>query len=313
MITIKNLGCEAFRGFVSVQQTREFPPRGFFGIRGRNLNTGGSSGAGKSSVTHLIAYLLGFSPFPATKQQSFLTKKPLQVWGVLDSPEGLVTIRRGKETSIQVGDEPLITGSVSKVNERLDKLFGVGPDLLRNLTYRPQRKPGLFLSLADADKKQFLSKVLGLEELRRQVKDSSKILADKRDIWIQLQAKVAALDSVAAPKPLFPKEPKGVELDGIFYSTEDIQITLSLVTADLAAQKVIVETAILNEREYREKERVRSTAEKEAIAARCHEYDLRREAEIKVLEEPMDPRHGPEYTQLQDGLKYADGRITEIK
>ena len=313
MITITNIGCESFRAFRDPQQTQDLPSRGFFGIRGKNLTTGGSSGAGKSSLAHLIAYLLGYSPFPASKQQSTLSKKPLQAWCTLESPEGTVVLRRGKETSIRVGDEAEISGSVTKVNERLERLFGVGPDLLRNLTYRPQRRPGLFLSLADADKKQFLSKVLGLEGVRKQTQESIKLVSSASDLVGKREAAVTALKSVATEKPeaIAPRE--GYEIQGTYYSQADIEQTLELLNTDLKKYEQDLEAVIGAEREFRGSERVRSTAAKEAIAQKCRDFDLALNKEMQVLVEPRDCRQGPEYEQLQQALVFAETRISEFR
>lgn len=312
MITIKNIGCEGFRAFRDTQQTQDLSPRGFFGIRGQNLTTGGSSGAGKSSVAHLLAYLLGYSPFPASKQQSSLTKKPLQTWCTLESPEGTVVLRRGKETSIQVGDEAEISGSVTKVNERLERLFGVGPDLLRSLTYRPQRKPGLFLSLADADKKHFLSKVLGLEAVRKQVQDSVKLVSAANDLVGKREAAQVALQSVSMGEPHLVVS-DNCTVQNTSYSRTEVEEVQGRLALDLALHKKDLEAIIEVEREFRESERVRSTAAKEAIAQRCRDFDLELNKQMLALVEPGDCRQSPEYEQLKSALAFAETRIYEFR
>lgn len=312
MITIKNIGCEGFRAFRDTQQTQDLSPRGFFGIRGQNLTTGGSSGAGKSSVAHLLAYLLGYSPFPASKQQSSLTKKPLQTWCTLESPEGTVVLRRGKETSIQVGDEAEISGSVTKVNERLERLFGVGSDLLRSLTYRPQRKPGLFLSLADADKKHFLSKVLGLEAVRKQVQDSVKLVSAANDLVGKREAAQVALQSVSMGEPHLVVS-DNCTVQNTSYSRTEVEEVQGRLALDLALHKKDLEAIIEVEREFRESERVRSTAAKEAIAQRCRDFDLELNKQMLALVEPGDCRQSPEYEQLKSALAFAETRISDFR
>lgn len=312
MITVKNFGCEGFRAFRDIQQTQDLSARGFFGIRGLNRSTGGSSGAGKSSVAHLLAYLLGYSPFPASKQQSSLTKKPLQAWCTLESPEGTVVLRRGKETSIKVGDEDEISGSVTKVNERLERLFGVGPDLLRNLTYRPQRKPGLFLSLADADKKQFLSKVLGLEDLRKQIQKSVQFSTAMDSAVSSSESALRALESVVVMEPAVPDNFDHCTLGDTTYSRQDLEETVRLVTEDYGGAQTRLNSVIEDERSYRETELIKSTATKEALAQKCRDFDLELNKQMLDLVEPPDST-GTERVQLQKALEFADTRIRDFR
>src|ERR1035441_4995309 len=85
---------EAFRSFVEPSGFN-LPLRGLYGIRGRNADTGGSSGAGKSSINLGIAYALGYCPFPATELQSWLTENPMSVTLKLVTPDAELVVVRG--------------------------------------------------------------------------------------------------------------------------------------------------------------------------------------------------------------------------
>jgi DNA repair exonuclease SbcCD ATPase subunit len=170
-LTPIRLTVEGFRAFVDRQSTQIFPKHGLMGIRGKNQDTGGSSGSGKSSVVYALAYVLGLlrAPYTATKLKSKWTKTPLQVELEAECDGVPVLLKRGKVTSIKVGDEPEITGSVEAVDARLERLIGLSTELLRALTFRPQKKPGLFLSMKDSQKKDFLGGLLGAEELEKEI------------------------------------------------------------------------------------------------------------------------------------------------
>jgi DNA repair exonuclease SbcCD ATPase subunit len=173
-VHLRKVTVEGFRAFVERQSTPELPSRGLIGIRGRNLDTSGSSGAGKSSIAYAICYALGLlkAPFSAAKLKSKWSKAPMQVELELEADGVPVVLKRGKITSIQVGSEPEVSGSVEAVEERLHRLLGLDSDLLRALTFRQQKKPGLFLAMKDAAKKEFLSALLGLQEVEKQIEEA---------------------------------------------------------------------------------------------------------------------------------------------
>jgi DNA repair exonuclease SbcCD ATPase subunit len=102
------------------------------------------------------------------------TGETLQVVLTLGNHDTNVVVARGKKTFIQFGDEEPKTGAKA-VEEGLAKLFGMAPELLSALTYRPQDKLGVFLSKDDAEKKEFLSKVLGLSSVEDAIEKSDAL------------------------------------------------------------------------------------------------------------------------------------------
>jgi len=157
---------KAFRSFV--QGEVSFPPNGLVLVRGTNPVTGDSSGTGKSTIMLAVAYALDMCPFPATELQSWYTDEPMQVELLLDTPRGSVVIKRGKKNSFKVGDQPPITGAKA-IAEAIRETFGLDADTLRSITYRAQNTRGLFLSLSDSEKKEFLTRILGLAKVEQAV------------------------------------------------------------------------------------------------------------------------------------------------
>ena len=160
--SLKWLSVKNFRGFVEPARI-EFPESGVISIRGFNLDTGGSSGSGKSSILLAITYALGICPFPATALQSWLTDDSMSVELGLETAEGEVVIARGEKFTVSVNGK-LVRGGAKANEEKIQKLLGLPPELLEALTYRKQMSRGIFLSKTNADKQEFLNILLGLEK-----------------------------------------------------------------------------------------------------------------------------------------------------
>jgi DNA repair exonuclease SbcCD ATPase subunit len=180
----------------------ELPEFGLFLIKGEN-------GVGKSSILMAISHLLGFCPIPSTGLQSWFTEKKFQVVGRFESGGDSFTVSRGKETWVLHNGEQI--KGPKAVDAKLLELFnGLEPDLRRLLTYRPQRKPGMFLSLPDAKKKEFLSAVIPeLARYEKAIEASSVVLEkledEERSAGAALEYVTKVLDSLRAP--VEPVEP----------------------------------------------------------------------------------------------------------
>lgn len=146
-----------------------FPQSGVVIMEGDNQDTKGKSASGKTNVLLAISYLFGHCPYPATALQSWHASTPFSVEAQLDTDEGPAVLVRGpRGLSLKVGEEKRLTGSKA-VEERLDQLCGVTGDLREILTYRDQRDPKKFLAMKDTKLKEFLTTVLRLEGLEREI------------------------------------------------------------------------------------------------------------------------------------------------
>lgn len=167
---LKSLTVKGFRSFAE-ESTIDFPDSGMILFKGKNLDTGGSSGSGKSSLLLAISYLFGFCRFPSTALQSWLTDEPLSVTGVLQVDAGELTVTRGSKLGVSLNGNP-IKGSAKQLEETITKHVGLVPELLAALTYRGQKQPGLFLSKTDSEKKEFLTVLLNLGRFELAVEES---------------------------------------------------------------------------------------------------------------------------------------------
>ena len=173
-VQIKSLEVKNFKSFS--EASLSFPSDGLVSLQAKNLDTTGSSGAGKSNLNNAIAFALGYADAPATTLQNWNTEEPMQVVLTLDTPEGDVVVGRGHKNYLKMGKQN-ITGAKS-IEEGLRRVFGVSPETLKALVYRPQGSGGLFLSMDDADKKDFLGKVLDLERFDSAIDASKKALSE---------------------------------------------------------------------------------------------------------------------------------------
>lgn len=170
-ILLRSLRVTALRSFAETSSV-SFPEAGMTLFRGKNLDSGGSSGSGKSSVLLAIAYLLGHCRFPATQLQSWLTEEPLEVEGVLVDGESEMVVTRGASGLRLVKDGQKVSGSAKNLEAKLTEFVGLTPELLAALTYRGQKQPGLFLSKTDAEKKEFLTELLDLKKFEVQAEET---------------------------------------------------------------------------------------------------------------------------------------------
>lgn len=153
-----------------------FPDNGMMLLEGRNLNTGGSSGAGKSMVMTGLNMALGCSSHPMTKAQSWFTdEKPEIVLEWTNSKHGLCVLSRGKRSSLKLGDAKAIEAA-GTITEELRRLFGAESALLKILTYSPQQDFDDFIKMDNAKKQEFLATILDLHQYEEAVEAAIEAL-----------------------------------------------------------------------------------------------------------------------------------------
>lgn len=168
MIRLKSLtlsGCRSIKG----PETISFPERGLIRLTGQDTRTGGSSGAGKSSVLHGIMYALGCADIPATQLRSSLgSDTDLSVALQIEDTDGGAPvsfvkdflIRRGTNAESSILGYLCVTGHEA-VTRTLKGLFaGCDTSLIKAISYRGQDTDSSFLSKNDSERKEFLATVI---------------------------------------------------------------------------------------------------------------------------------------------------------
>jgi DNA repair exonuclease SbcCD ATPase subunit len=233
---LKSLRLQNFRSFSD--SAIEFPEKGLVLVRGKDVDTNESSGAGKTTLMLGLAYALDILPtgFSAKSLQSWNTEEPLQVTLTLEHEGKLVVLSRGKKTSIDFGDR-VVQGAKS-YPEALQSLVGYGPEILRALTYRNQGASGFFLAQSPSGKVEFLTGVLGLGAIETAIQTSherAKVLesetATKQALVDALRTRLLAATEEAIP-PEVNLDP--LELDVV--QTQTARQTLTTAIANLEKQ-----------------------------------------------------------------------------
>lgn len=200
-------GCRSIRQPTQVS----FPDRGLVLIRGKNHDTGGSSGSGKSSLVQGIQLALGCSSAPATQLVGRWPGTKLTCSVEVEASTGLWAFTRGSNSVLVRPDGTEVRSAVA-VADATQKVTGLTPDLLAALTYRPQRTGSAFLGRPDAGKKEFLCQVIPLlgrfeevsEDAQRRHRELEMSSAEVLARAATLRAQHLAL--AGAPPPAFTED-----------------------------------------------------------------------------------------------------------
>lgn len=196
--TLKSLTLRAFRSVVE-EQTLALPQTGMHLIVG-------PSGAGKTTLGEGIAFALGYSSISATALQSWdwLTKDALRAVLEVELPgRGFMRITRGKGASLLLPGEEKPRTSAAAVKEGVAQTLGIDPDFLKVLCYRGQKTPGLFLSMTDSGKKQFLTQLLGLEKFEQAAERSLASISALDAECVRAATRYEALLQAVGPPPAY--------------------------------------------------------------------------------------------------------------
>jgi len=139
-------------------------------LDGYNKNTGGSSGAGKSTVFNALDLLLGLNDLPASSLQSRLTKEGFWVSGTFLFNNSQVIITRSKKEGLVIETETeKIEGSSKIGEEKIDSLIGMPRQLFKSMIHKQQKEGGFFLNLSSKESYKFLLDCLQLGKWEEKV------------------------------------------------------------------------------------------------------------------------------------------------
>jgi DNA repair exonuclease SbcCD ATPase subunit len=132
---------------------------------GKNENTGGSSGSGKSTVFNALDLLLGVSDLPISSLQSRLTKSGYYVSGDFEIDGVPVTITRSKKDGLIVKTpSETIEGNVKLGEEKIDQLIKIPRKIFGKMIHKRQKSQGFFLTMTAKESYRFLIDCLDLHE-----------------------------------------------------------------------------------------------------------------------------------------------------
>jgi len=149
----------------------------FVQLGGQNNNTGGSSGAGKSTVFMAEDYLFGISNRPGTVLKSRLSDEGIWVEGLFDYDGKVLLITRGKKLCITIDGVPTI-GNSDKTEEELDRIIGMPRKLFGRLLHKRQKEGGFFLDMVPSDMNNFLMSALDLNSYKKKIQIADDKIAE---------------------------------------------------------------------------------------------------------------------------------------
>ena len=235
MINLKKMRFKNIGRFVDMQEIDFDAMPNICQIDGKNLNTNGSSGSGKSTIFQALEFVLGVNEVPTTILQSRLTKDGLFVELDLDKDGTPYTITRSKSDGLTITTpEGSIEGSNKIAEEYLQKLIGIPTNLLRKVFHKRQNEGGFFIGLTPKESYEFLTETLDLTSWTKKqtnisIKTKSEtdhltqLTTDLTSINAKIDGTNSVLNSIKAPDPY---ENKGVRIIELTLAADSAKNTL---------------------------------------------------------------------------------------
>lgn len=177
MLELLELRFSGIGRFVDEQTVDITTLSGFTQVDGLNTNTGGSSGAAKSTVFNALDYLLGMNKIPATILQSRLVDEQMLVVGKFNWDGQETEVSRGKGgLKVTVGDKVFKGSHLGE--EKIDEILGMPRDLFRKVIHKRQKEGGFFLDFTPKEMHDFLMDCLNMGEFKAKLEFTSKRAKD---------------------------------------------------------------------------------------------------------------------------------------
>lgn len=192
LVRIKSVFGENFRSFQDKFRV-DFPEQGLCLVRGINQDSGDSSDSGKSNLVGAISFLLGEAPFAGTEAGTWGAEK----WYVgCDIVVGEKSYTIVYKNGLKITEGDAITSRKGKDAKKfINELFGMDEKVRAAVLARHQdQKEGIFLSLSDQERKEFLADVIELDKFEKINKDSAEKVKYLRGRVDSLLAVVASTE-----------------------------------------------------------------------------------------------------------------------
>lgn len=163
-------------------------------IIGKYQDVNKSNGSGKSTLLRIVYFGLLGKDYAGESVDS-LTREGCDTMSVtlyldFNGHEYIISRRRdGKASKAELHEDgELLCSGVNNVNAELNRLFGIGPDVLAATIFFMQDKFNSFTSETPATRKQYLSSILSLDEWTKYQKISKEHIAE-------IEKSIVALDT----------------------------------------------------------------------------------------------------------------------
>lgn len=195
MLKLKELSFNGIGRFTTLQTVNLEDKSNILQVNGSNLNTGGSSGSGKSTVFHSLDYLLGINDIPSTALQNRKQKDTIYASAVFDKDGKVFRVERSKKKGLCLftvngdSEDPITTGSTKVAEEKLDEILGLPRDLVSKLIHKRQSDGGFFLNLRPKEIYEFLAKCLDLQHFNLKILEINQKAKTLDSSLLSLEAK----------------------------------------------------------------------------------------------------------------------------
>ncbi len=194
MLNLKELRFSGIGRFVE-EQVVHFESLGrLVQLDGKNNNTRGSSGAGKTTVFNAMDFLLGFNDIPNGVLKSRHSENPINVKGIFEYNGRPLTITRGRKLLID-HDGEITTGSSKLTEEKLDQILAMPRHLFRKILHKRQGEGGFFLPMTPREINDFLMDCLDLSHFRPKILTVENYIKELEDKKNSVLAKVESAKS----------------------------------------------------------------------------------------------------------------------
>ena len=297
MLYLDGIEFAAIRSFKEKQEVDFSSIEGCCQIRGVNHDTGGSSGAAKSTVPKALDYLIGVSDIPATLLQNRDTKEPIKVTGRFRDEHGQhVVFSRSSRggVSLRVGDKTT-EGTSKEVEAEFDKLIqNIPRDVFRKMYHKRQGERGFFLSLTPKESYSFMMKAVDLEEWEDKMAAAKAVIEGKRPEVLGIRQKLDSANSrlkeledlLSLEKE--PEEPALEDVASLEKRLKELQAQHERLKNDKESELSGLEKPekpVLDDPNKEEKDRLKDKLER--IKQKISEVRESRESEVASLDERL--------------------------
>jgi DNA repair exonuclease SbcCD ATPase subunit len=240
-------------------------------IEGKNKDTGGSNGSGKSSIIEAVVWCLTGKTIRKSNEESLVNNKAKKGCFVELSLDNNVVIRRKKKPTFLeffVGEENLTKDSVPSTQQEIERVLGFNYKSLMCTSFFGQHNGLSFLDSTPDDKRNIITNFLNLDDIlrkRRGVKSiKSKYYQEAKSLLSVIKEHTRAINDLSRKKQSI------LELKEEYHNKFD-EYALSLSLEDILKAEADDRRAYQSVSDYK----------KELNALRDREEDLKEKLEGK--------------------------------
>jgi DNA repair exonuclease SbcCD ATPase subunit len=311
MIKLVKLSFQNIGRFVEMQTVDFSTKQKLLQFDGKNENTGGSSGSGKSTVFNALDLLLGVNDIPVSSLQSRLTKSGYYVSGDFEIDGVPVTITRSKKDGLIVKTpSETVEGNVKLGEEKIDQLVKIPRKIFGKMIHKRQKASGFFLAMTAKESYQFLIDSLDLHEWDSKADKIGEDIKTKEQqlkaLEIGIEADRNSLESLKNTLSGIVK-PSHVDIDELTKNAETQQIVISSCDEKITQFNIEMKNAVFTI----EKERDSKLPPMPEID-QASEMAVLRDELVKITQKEASKKSEINLSEIDTKLKAVNAKVVEV-